>query len=733
MNKSIQTEVEKTIIPSRPQRSIRTRLLVILVLLVLVPAGIITVVSGIQETRNAEKQITAQLEAVATLKESEINSWLDGLHNELLNTITTEQNNVLISLILENNADLLTYSQTRTNFRKRVALSLYLKEVFLLDRNGVVVLTNERSTISQMDADYSNDPLFLSSLENIKAATVALDVPTSGQISVIIMRQIKNNKGEIIGAIGAIAPLQTLTDVMVERAGLGDTGETYLINPDSVLLTESRFEGYPIGTFKVQTEGAQAGIRATEIGSAIYESYRGEPVIGVYQWIPELSVVFLAEQSRNETLVPIYTTLGIIASSTAVAVFLAIIIGLFLVRGIIRPLEDLTKTATQLASGDLEQIVQLDQNDEIGQLAHAFNMMGTQLRELFGNLEKRVEIRTEELEERNNQLGAIAGLARAIATIRDVEELLSEITQQISERFNYYHVGIFLIDNNKEYAVLRAASSDGGQKMLRRDHRLKVGEVGIVGYVTGSGQTRIAGDVGEEAVYFDNPDLPETLSEMALPLVFSDEIIGALDIQSKESNAFSKEDIEVFLILADQVALAIQNARSLVKAQLALEEADRANQKLTKQAWASFSRSEKIKGYHYLGGKAQPVSEIEEIPALGVLNIPVQIRGQKIANIILEGPTPKHEWTEDELAMVRVAAERAALALENARLLEETQKKAQRETIISDISAKIGESRSVDAIINTTIKELGDALSSPEVSFHLQEHSPSSQKKIEDE
>jgi len=85
------------------------------------------------------------------------------------------------------------------------------------------------------------------------------------------MRQLKNSEGEIIGAIGAIAPLQTLTDVMIERAGLGDTGETYLINSDSILITESRFDGYPIGTFKVQTEGAQASIQTTEVGSAIYQ------------------------------------------------------------------------------------------------------------------------------------------------------------------------------------------------------------------------------------------------------------------------------------------------------------------------------------------------------------------------------------------------------------------------------------------------------------------------------
>lgn len=720
MNESIQTKTVKKASSGR-QGSIRTRLLIVFVFLVLLPAGIITTVSSVQETRNAENQIVTKLEAVATLKESEIRSWLDGLHNELLNTIVTEQNNVLIGLLLDGNTDPLVRSQLKTAFRSRVALSQYLSEIFILDRNGIVIVTNENSSISQMSVDYSNNQLFLDSLNNIKAATVALDTPTSGRISVIVMRQLKNSQGDIIGAIGAIAPIETLTGIMVERAGLGDTGETYLINTDAILLTESRFNGYKVGTFKVETDGVQAGLQATEINSAIYEGYRGETVTGVYQRISDLDVVLLAEQTRQETLIPIYKTLGINIASTVGVVFLAVIVGLFLVRGIIQPLEDLTQRAAQLASGDLRQVVELDQKNEIGELAHAFNVMGTQLYELVGDLEKRVESRTRELEGRTNQLETIAGLARTIATLHDLEELLSTITRQISERFNYYHVGIFLIDEHKEYAVLRAANSEGGQKMLARQHRLRVGQQGIVGYAASSGQARIAGDVGEEAVYFDNPDLPDTNSEVALPLLFGNEIIGALDIQSTASNAFSKEDVEIFLILADQVALAIQNTRYLARAQRALEETDRANQKLTKQAWASFSRTQKVKGYRYLDGKSQSVSAAEEKPTSGSLNIPIQVRGQQIANIVLNGPTPKHEWTEDELAMVQVAAERAALALENARLLEVTQLKAQREEVISDISAKIGASMLIENIIQTTVFELGEALGASKVSFQLED------------
>ncbi len=720
MNESIQPET--TNITSSPRRrSIRTRLLTVLIFLVLLPAGITASVSSIQETRNAESQVITKLEAVATLKESEIRSWLDGLHNELLNTIITEQNNVLISLILEGNADSLANSQLKTSFRNRVALSQYLKEIFILDKNGVVIQTNESSSISQMGIDYSNNPLFLDSLENIKAATVAIDTPTPGKISVIIMRQLKNNQGDIIGAIGAIAPLETLTDIMGERSGLGNTGETYLINTDAILLTESRFDEYQVGTFKVETEGAQAGLQANELGSKIYKGYRGETVTGVYQWMPELNVVFLAEQDRQETLIPVYTTLGINIVSTIGVVLLAIVIGLALVRSIIRPLEDLTQKVVQLASDDLKQVTVVNQTDEIGELAHAFNKMGAQLFDLIGDLEGRVESRTKELGERTNQLETIASLARAIATLRDVEELLSTITHQISERFNYYHVGIFLIDDNKEYAVLRAANSEGGQKMLARQHRLRVGQEGIVGYVTNRGQARIAGNVGEEAVYFENPDLPKTNSEVALPLLFGNEIIGALDIQSIEHDAFSKNDVEVFMILADQVALAIQNTRYLVRTQQALEETDRANQKLTEQAWTSFSRTQTVKGYRYMDGESKPISEVDEKSAQGLLNVPIQVRGQQIANIVLKGPTSEYKWTEDELAMVKIAAERAALALENARLLKETQLKAQREGVISDISAKIGASIRMDSIIQTTLRELGNALDASEIAFQLVE------------
>ncbi len=167
----------------------------------------------------------------------------------------------------------------------------------------------------------------------------------------------------------------------------------------------------------------------------------------------------------------------------------------------------------------------------------------------------------------------------------------------ISERFGFYHTGIFLLDPAREWAILQAASSKGGQRMLARGHRLRVGEVGIVGYATAYNLPRIALDVGEDAVYFDNPDLPETRSEIALPLRARGEVIGALDVQSREPDAFSDEDVTALQTLADQVAVAISNARLFQQAQESLEAQRRAYGELSHQAWRDLLRGRPNLGF----------------------------------------------------------------------------------------------------------------------------------------
>lgn len=350
-----------------------------------------------------------------------------------------------------------------------------------------------------------------------------------------------------------------------------------------------------------------------------------------------------------------------------------------------------------------------------------------ELTDIQTSLQERVEERTRELmtvnrkaEQRIEQMKAIAEITRAVVNIRNLDEILTQLTQLISRNLGYYHVGIFLFDENREYAVLRAANSAGGLRLLERGHRLRVGQQGIVGYVAARGTARIALDVGADAVFFNNPDLPDTHSEIALPLKFGAEIIGVLDIQSKETNAFSQEDIEVFNILANQIAVAIQNARSFEQAQRALREAAAASSRLTGKAWREVSDAIRAKGYRYDGIRPQPLKTAAPSAAeKDALTIPVQIRGQTIGRLKIKPSSEAYRWNEDELAIVESAAERIALALDGARLLDEAQKRAARERFLSDLAAKLGTSFKLDSILRDTVEELGTFLQDATVSFQL--------------
>jgi GAF domain-containing protein len=326
----------------------------------------------------------------------------------------------------------------------------------------------------------------------------------------------------------------------------------------------------------------------------------------------------------------------------------------------------------------------------------------------------------EMLQNRTERLRAVAEVARIATSVQNFDQLLPLITTIISKQLGYYHVGIFLVDENKEYAILRSANTDGGLRMLARAHRLRVGEQGIVGFVTQTGNPRIALDVGKDAVYFNNPNLPQTHSELALPLKVSGEIIGALDLQSLEPNAFNDDDVSLLTILADQVAISIQNAFSSEQAQRALREAEIASSQVTGVAWKGYAETLQTKGYRYDGVKSEALKEASKSKKENEgLLIPVQLRGQTIGRLKLKSSDQSREWTTDELAIIEATAERVALALDGARLLDDAQKRASREAFLSQIGTKLGASFQLDSILRDTVEELGQTLKGSTVSFQL--------------
>ena len=326
----------------------------------------------------------------------------------------------------------------------------------------------------------------------------------------------------------------------------------------------------------------------------------------------------------------------------------------------------------------------------------------------------------EILQNRTERLRAVAEVARTATSVQNFNQLLPLITTIISKQLGYYHVGIFLVDEGREYAILRSANTDGGLRMLARGHRLKVGEQGIVGFVTQSGNPRIALDVGQDAVFFNNPDLPKTRSELALPLKVSGDIIGALDLQSTEPNAFDQEDVSLLTILADQVAISIQNAFSSEQAQRALHEAEIASSQLTGMVWKGYTEKNQTRGYRYDGVKSEMLKDSSPTgKEKNGLIVPVQVRGQTIGRLRLKASDQARQWTADEMAIIEATAERVALALDGARLLEDAQKRASREAFLSEIGTKLGSSFQLDSILRDTVEELGQTLKGSTISFQL--------------
>jgi GAF domain-containing protein len=345
-----------------------------------------------------------------------------------------------------------------------------------------------------------------------------------------------------------------------------------------------------------------------------------------------------------------------------------------------------------------------------------------ELNELRVDLEKRVEERTSELSRRASQLEAVSTIARTIASVQDIESLLPAITKSVSQEFGFYHVGIFLLDDQRENAILSASNSEGGLRMLKRQHSLPLDLHSIVGYASSRGEPRIALDVGADSVYFNNPELPTTRSEMALPLRVSGRVIGALDVQSTETNAFSHEDINLLAILADQVAIAIENARLFGEAQKALSDSRMMFEKYTKQEWTNFVRQVKQSGFVFDGKQVAPLNHNtqHELTRSAIqtgrlslekesasIAIPIKLRGQTIGVIDVRSKTGQRLWKQDEVTLLEAAAERAALALENARLVENAQRRAARERAIGDISSRIGAVSSLESILQAAVEELG--------------------------
>ncbi len=353
--------------------------------------------------------------------------------------------------------------------------------------------------------------------------------------------------------------------------------------------------------------------------------------------------------------------------------------------------------------------------EQLQNLNQQLHLREAELLEERTQLEKHVEERTARLIKKAEQLRSASYIARQTAEILDLESILKNVVNLITDQFGFYHTGIFLLNESGDEAILQTTSSEGGQRMIEQGYSLKVGSQGIVGYVAAQKKPRIALDVGTDAVFFNNPHLPMTRSEVAIPLLIRNRVLGVLDIQSDKPQAFNVEDIDILETLADQLAIAIENKRLLDESQAALLQLEAVTAIHTREAWTR-TLQERAHVYTYtpLGLRAGKLIQGDE----EAIAIPINLRGQKIGTISISRKG-NSKWNKTDEDLISEVATQVGLAIDNIRLLEQATQRARQEQTVGEIAARFSQSLDIDSLLQTAARELGQIDDVSEVSVFI--------------
>ena len=757
--------------------SLRIKLIAIALAIVLIPLALLAVIQASTSQVALQNQLNQGLKLAADDAAQKI----DNFFQTNVDAVTKDGGNIEFASYLAVSPENRKGSQEEADL-KRVILTLdntratrFLNSYGVLDINGIDVYDSVPANVGmdEKNNDYFNLP---KSNGRAFASTVVFDL--NKEPVIVFSGPIRDKNQNIVGFIRTKYDAGALQQLLKDStSSLGLRSYPALYDENLIRLADAVTPEYLYKSVVPFTQSQRAAIvaqkRALDLSldqlstnlpdlAGYLSNYLKRPYFTTSvepggSNVQPVSAAVVSLQSRpwivayfedtatlNKTLDDQQKTIILIATLlTGVVSFLATIA----TRLISNPIIMLTNTAEIIAGGNLDLQAQVESKDEIGMLANAFNLMTRQLKTFINELEDRVQARTSQLADQNEtlqyrsrQLQTIADVAGSFSSTQALEEFLTKVTTLISERFGFYHVGIFLVDDAGEFAELRATNSVGGKRMLARGHKLGVGQVGIVGFVTANRQPRIATDVGQDAVYFNNPDLPETRSEMALPLVSGEKVIGALDVQSTQSNVFTDEDIELFSILADQVGIAIVNNRLYEETARALVEMQSLHRQYIQQEWGKVTSDRKHIGYLYThhGVIRQQLTQISQdiknvfetgqavvdsendLPGHSSMAVPIMLRGETIGVIQLQELSANREWTEDEIATAQAVADQVALALENARLFEQTVRRAERERKVLEITSKIRSTNDPQQMLQVALEELQGALKASRAQIVLQ-------------
>ncbi len=603
----------------------------------------------------------------------------------------------------------------------------------VIDRSGrlVSIASATSSSVAPISKDQSDSVAFRAAANELLKSSPRSQFVTVSSVQehplIEIIQRIDWRDGSPIGYLVVELDNQRVIYDRMAFAEADSPAYSFLVTLEGALITPAKMRAPSIVAQK--GPGAARALDG-QIGTDTYAlPGSGQEVVGYYAPISDTPLAFVAESPSNYVLGQQQTLfdarfLIIVLATPALVLLLTLV----LIQLIAAPLERLRDAVQGVIEGDFARPVRDNRRgDEIGRLATTVVSMREQVQGVVDDLETRIA-------ERGRDMAATQEIGRVAVSQRDVQPLLDTVVNLIIERFPLiYHAQVFLIDPERRYAVLQASTNEPGRLLLARGHRLAVGSISVVGQATEQGRSVVTLDTAASPVHRRNELLPDTVAELAVPLRIGSRVIGALDVQSRQRDAFDEDMIAVLETVADQIAVAYQNAQLYQESLQRMEEVEQSNRLTTLRVWQEYMREQRTQ---VLAGSAGSPVEATHLTlreralatgevAVGEpteratvpLAVPVILRGQPLG--VVEWEIPVRDLDQNRIQLAKDLAARLAVSLDNARLFEDSARSAERERLVNNIAARLAAQTDIDDILQTAVREIGLALRVPQVSVRL--------------